>query len=112
MPSPESTDRARSEPLIPLEEIERVEATGKAVLSGFGAIKDKLDVERHARLDRSLDSLEAIGRSVQHEGVLIETQAQELLGEVESAVGLFWEAVFEPEEFKKKHGLGNGSSGE
>jgi hypothetical protein len=106
-----STDPKGEEPLIPLDEIERVEATGKAVLSGFGAIKDRLEVERHARLDRGLDSLEAIGKGVQREGALAETQAQELIGEVESAVGLFFEAVFEPEKFKEKHGLGNGGSG-
>jgi len=113
VPEPTSAKGAADEEsAVPLEEFERVEHTAKTVLTGFGAVTDKLEVERQARLDRSLDSLEGIGRGLKREGVIAKRQVNELLGEAESAVKLFWEAVFEPEEFKKKHGLGDGSSGE
>jgi hypothetical protein len=102
VPDPSSVS---NEDGIPLEEFERAERTTKAVLTGFGAVKDKLEVERQARLDRGLDSLEGISRGLKREDVIAKRQVNELLGEAESAVKLFWEVVFEPEEFRKKHGL-------
>lgn len=110
-PSPSSANGGE-ESAIPFDEFERASHTTKTILTGFGAVKDKLQVERQARLDRQLDSLEGIGRGLKREGVIAKRQTQELLGEVEGAVGLFFEAVFEPESFKKKHGLGDKGSGE
>lgn len=94
------------------QEIASAAAKGEAALSGFGAVAERLNAARHAKLERTFDSIEGIGRGLKREGVIAKRQTQELIGEVEGAVRLVWDAIFEPETFKEKHGLGDKDSGE
>lgn len=87
------------------EEIDRIEHTGKSVASGFGLVTGQLSKERQAKLDRQLSTLEAVGQRLKREGTVAHRQVAEILKETEGAVSLFWGAIFEPEEFKKTHGL-------
>jgi hypothetical protein len=98
------------ESAFPFEEIDRVENTGRTVASGFGLVTGRLSKERQAKLDRQLSTLEAIGQGLKREGTVAHRQVKEILKETESVLGLFWGAVFEPEEFKKTHGLNEDGS--
>lgn len=79
------------------ESAERIEATAEFFSSGFGAVSGKLGKEKQARLDRSLDALEAMGEGYKREEAIAHQQFHEVAAEVETAGKLFWEGLTDPD---------------
>jgi len=79
------------------ESAERIEATAEFFSSGFGAVSGKLGKEKQARLDRSLDALEAMGEGYKREEAIAHQQFHEVAAEVETAGRLFWEGLTDPD---------------